>query len=72
MNRSSSTPACLSRVITTHTLDEIRNLSARTVSVSSTSLLKGPIILGGGQSIKMLPEAIRGPPGTYGQLQRHS
>jgi hypothetical protein len=67
MNRSSSTPACVSRVITTHNLDEIRNLSARTVSVSSTSLLKGPIILGGGQSIKMLPEAIRGPPGAYGQ-----
>jgi hypothetical protein len=67
MNRSSSTPACVSRVITNHNLDEIRNLSARTVSVSRTSLLKGPIILGSGQSIKILPEATRGPPGAYGQ-----
>ena len=37
------------------------------VSVSRKSFLKGPILLGSGQSVQQLPEALRGPPGAYGQ-----
>ena len=48
-------------------LEDIRNLSATTVTVSSKSFLKGPILLGSGQSMCMLPEPTRGPPGAFGQ-----
>ena len=66
LNSTNSTPACLSRVITTGNLAEIRNLSAVTVTVRGSSTLSGPIILGSGQSIAQLPVAYRGLPGDFG------
>ena len=69
LNSTNSTPACLSRVITTGNLAEIRNLSAVTVTVRGFSALSGPIIVGSGQSIAQLPVAHRGPPGDFGKTR---
>jgi hypothetical protein len=69
LNSTNSTPACLSRVITTGNLADIRNLSAVTVMVRGSSALSGPIIVGSGQSIAQLPVAHRGPPGDFGNTR---
>lgn len=58
---------CVSRIITTGNLHEIRNLSATTVKVSGTAALKGPVLLGSGQAVEMLPAAARPPPGSSGE-----
>ena len=66
---NTSAPECLSRVITTGNLADIRNLSAETVTVRGSSVLAGPILLGSGQSIAQLPVAYRGPPGDFGRTR---